>query len=222
MYFAMIPTCNHSHFYLISPTDTTSVDLRFIESVFSSFSFLVVSYEWLFYHTQSDGAQVFICNQIWRIPTRHKPTCRIWETKKDFVTWPTHTFFNTTMSTVSSIAEPDILLSQWLDTDDFIAKCFICDIRVMKRKAGKFHCDPFRLPSDIFTGEQIWWLKRIPCKRVTIVGMIVGIQYYERRISYLSKLLLPYAFGQHWFGSGISWWWDFGYRMYSQTYSGCS
>ncbi|KAJ3817563.1 hypothetical protein F5880DRAFT_1492718 [Lentinula raphanica] len=60
---------------------------------------------------------------------------------------------------------------KWVFTSSAIAPCFICDVRVMKRHKEK--------------GEEFWWLKRVPCRTVKIVGVVVGIQTYEKRISYL-------------------------------------
>ncbi|KIK63606.1 hypothetical protein GYMLUDRAFT_40659 [Collybiopsis luxurians FD-317 M1] len=59
----------------------------------------------------------------------------------------------------------------WVLTSGAIAPCFVCDIRVMRH-----HYKP--------GGEEFWWLKRVPCRSVKIVGTVVGIQPYEKRISY--------------------------------------
>ncbi|KAJ3982708.1 hypothetical protein F5890DRAFT_1528178 [Lentinula detonsa] len=69
--------------------------------------------------------------------------------------------------TLPSTAE----LYKWVFTSSAVAPCFICDIRVMKRHKEK--------------GEEFWWLKRQPCRTVKIVGLVVGIQTYEKRICYI-------------------------------------
>ncbi|KAE9406748.1 hypothetical protein BT96DRAFT_851400 [Gymnopus androsaceus JB14] len=61
---------------------------------------------------------------------------------------------------------------KWIFTPAAVAPCFICDIRTMKRQTEKSQVD-------------FWWLKRVPCRSVKIVGMVVGVQTYERRILYL-------------------------------------
>ncbi|KAJ4488475.1 hypothetical protein J3R30DRAFT_3436019 [Lentinula aciculospora] len=59
----------------------------------------------------------------------------------------------------------------WVFTSGAVAPCFICDIRAMKRHKEK--------------AEEFWWLKRIPCRTVKIVGLVVGTQTYEKRVSYI-------------------------------------
>ncbi|KAJ3863878.1 hypothetical protein EV359DRAFT_42209 [Lentinula novae-zelandiae] len=71
------------------------------------------------------------------------------------------------LTIVPSTAE----IYKWVFSSNAIAPCFICDIRVMKRHKEK--------------GEEFWWLKRLPCRTIKIIGLIVGIQQYEKRISYI-------------------------------------
>ena len=39
-----------------------------------------------------------------------------------------------------------------------------------------------------------FWLGRVPCRTVLLVGLVVGVQVYERRICYTCVFLPPYRF----------------------------
>ncbi|RDB27602.1 hypothetical protein Hypma_003827 [Hypsizygus marmoreus] len=61
-------------------------------------------------------------------------------------------------------------LWKWTLTHDAVASCFVQDIFEMKENAGK--------ETDFF------WLERVPCRTARIIGLIVGVQIYEKRIRY--------------------------------------
>ncbi|KAF8439038.1 hypothetical protein L210DRAFT_3761225 [Boletus edulis BED1] len=59
---------------------------------------------------------------------------------------------------------------QWTLTKDAIAPCFVRDVLAMRKQSnGDF---------DFF------WLGHTPCRTVLLVGMVVGIQVYEKRTIY--------------------------------------
>ncbi|KAF8889608.1 hypothetical protein BD779DRAFT_1439017 [Infundibulicybe gibba] len=62
----------------------------------------------------------------------------------------------------------------WTLTRDAIAACFVRDVFEMRNPPETFG----------FLDAEFFWLGRIPCRNVRIVGLVVGIQVYEKRIVY--------------------------------------
>ncbi|KIM91593.1 hypothetical protein PILCRDRAFT_810872 [Piloderma croceum F 1598] len=61
-------------------------------------------------------------------------------------------------------------LWKWTLTNDAIASCRVRDVFAMK--------DPGDKDVDFF------WLGRVPCRNVRLVGMVVGVQVFEKRVVY--------------------------------------
>ncbi|KAH9486978.1 CST complex subunit STN1 [Psilocybe cubensis] len=58
----------------------------------------------------------------------------------------------------------------WTFHSDAVAKCFVGDILELRPSMDRKY--------------DFYWLKSVPCRSVKIVGMLVGIQVYEKRILY--------------------------------------
>ncbi|KAK7049251.1 hypothetical protein VNI00_005852 [Paramarasmius palmivorus] len=56
----------------------------------------------------------------------------------------------------------------WVLKPEATATCFIRDVLNLRQNAG----------------EDFYWLKRVPCRNVKLVGLIVGVQILEKRIIY--------------------------------------
>ncbi|PFH50629.1 hypothetical protein AMATHDRAFT_127208, partial [Amanita thiersii Skay4041] len=69
-------------------------------------------------------------------------------------------------------------LWKWTLTADAVAPCFVRDVMEMKENlvAG--------IPSLMLLGVDFFWLGRVPCRSVLVVGLVVGIQVYENKIVY--------------------------------------
>ncbi|OBZ67353.1 hypothetical protein A0H81_12676, partial [Grifola frondosa] len=59
---------------------------------------------------------------------------------------------------------------RWTLTKDAIAPCFVRDVIEMRESTAK--------------DAEYFWLGRVPCRSVRLVGIIVGVQTYERRTLY--------------------------------------
>src|SRR5258708_38275090 len=80
-------------------------------------------------------------------------------------------------------------LHTWTFSAESIAACSIHDVLNMRKNTDDgtliFNFVEFNFLSC--TGYDFFWLGRIPCRSVKIVGMVVGIQVYERKITYTGK-----------------------------------
>ncbi|KAG7086637.1 hypothetical protein E1B28_002579 [Marasmius oreades] len=57
---------------------------------------------------------------------------------------------------------------KWVLTPEAVASCFIRDVFQMRHHHDK--------------GEDFFWLKRVPCRSVRLLGVVVGLQVLEHRI----------------------------------------
>jgi hypothetical protein len=93
----------------------------------------------------------------------------------------------------SSTAE----LWKWTLTHDAIAPCFVRDVFKMKEhgETGKGKHSWHLLQDtqlNMTQGADFFWLGRVPCRTVRIVGLVVGVKTYEKRIVYTGiRLLFP-------------------------------
>ncbi|KDQ58565.1 hypothetical protein JAAARDRAFT_671986 [Jaapia argillacea MUCL 33604] len=60
---------------------------------------------------------------------------------------------------------------QWTLTKAAIAPCFVKDVFDMKE-------------SGVRANDDYFWLGRVPCRTVQLVGVLVGVQAYEKRVIY--------------------------------------
>lgn len=78
----------------------------------------------------------------------------------------------------------------WTFHSDAIAKCAIDDVLHMKPSAAQSSSYPALIEQLLkanclkSTEYDFYWLGSVPCRSVKIVGMVVGIQIYEKRILY--------------------------------------
>ncbi|KAJ7671413.1 hypothetical protein DFH06DRAFT_980684 [Mycena polygramma] len=70
-------------------------------------------------------------------------------------------------------AAPNIIW-QWTLTPEAVASCFAQDVFEMEENAK----EPGARDTDFF------WLGRIPCRSVKLVGLLVGVQAFENRVVY--------------------------------------
>ncbi|KAJ6632263.1 hypothetical protein B0H10DRAFT_1976762 [Mycena sp. CBHHK59/15] len=59
---------------------------------------------------------------------------------------------------------------QWTFTPDAVASCFVQDV--------------YNMPENGVKDAEFFWLGRVPCRSVKLVGMLVGVQTYETRVVY--------------------------------------
>jgi hypothetical protein len=74
----------------------------------------------------------------------------------------------------------------------------------------------------IWSDSDFFWLGRVPCRNVRLVGMVVGVQVFEKRVIYSSTyglfkmcslvLDLIWAHSRRWYSS---------YRLRAPTHSRC-
>ncbi|KAJ7065672.1 hypothetical protein C8F01DRAFT_750856 [Mycena amicta] len=62
-------------------------------------------------------------------------------------------------------------LWQWTLTPEAVAPCFIRDVFTVRESGQKGN-------------SEFYWLGRVPCRTMKIVGLIVGVQVYENRVVY--------------------------------------
>ncbi|KAJ7040602.1 hypothetical protein C8F04DRAFT_995702 [Mycena alexandri] len=66
---------------------------------------------------------------------------------------------------------PDKHLWQWTFTPEAVAPCFVKDV--------------FEMPKNGDTRDaEFFWLGRVPCRTVKLVGWVAGVQPYEKRVVY--------------------------------------
>ncbi|KAJ7932146.1 hypothetical protein B0H13DRAFT_810402 [Mycena leptocephala] len=65
---------------------------------------------------------------------------------------------------------PTNVIWQWTLTPEAVASCFAQDV---------FDMEESGIPEVDF-----FWLGRIPCRSVKLVGLVVGVQAYEKRVVY--------------------------------------
>jgi len=87
-------------------------------------------------------------------------------------------------------------LHTWTFSAESIAACSIHDVLTMKKNTddGTLIFDSVESDFSSCTGYDFFWLGRIPCRSVKIVGMVVGIQVYERKIIYTGRLSKHYMY----------------------------
>ncbi|KAF8636900.1 hypothetical protein AX17_003152 [Amanita inopinata Kibby_2008] len=59
---------------------------------------------------------------------------------------------------------------KWTMTADAVATCFIRDV--------------FDMKENLLGDADFYWLGRVPCRTVQVIGLVVGLQVYESRILY--------------------------------------
>ncbi|KIL62748.1 hypothetical protein M378DRAFT_165413 [Amanita muscaria Koide BX008] len=59
---------------------------------------------------------------------------------------------------------------RWTMTPGAVATCFVKDL--------------FDMKENLLGGADFYWLGRVPCRSVRLVGLVVGVQVYESRILY--------------------------------------
>ncbi|KAF6764139.1 hypothetical protein DFP72DRAFT_870857, partial [Ephemerocybe angulata] len=73
-------------------------------------------------------------------------------------------------------------LFSWTLSPEAIAPCHIRDVlSLQERPEG----DKARGPSDKLSAADFYWLGRVPCRNVQIVGVVVGVSQYESRSTYI-------------------------------------
>ena len=107
--------------------------------------------------------------------------------RTSYASRPYHSTVDTSMSSSStSPSAQDIW--KWTFTKEATAHCFIRDVLSMKESTVK---GPFKHPIPTRTNHladtDFYWLGYVPCRTVLIVGIVVGIQEYEKRTLYTSK-----------------------------------
>ncbi|KAG8943345.1 hypothetical protein FRC00_011247 [Tulasnella sp. 408] len=72
---------------------------------------------------------------------------------------------------MSNSQPDDSAIQRYVTTGDgSVASCFVKDVLALK---------------DAKIGDWgIWWLGTVPCRKVQIVGLVVGVMEYERRMMY--------------------------------------
>jgi hypothetical protein len=92
---------------------------------------------------------------------------------------------NETQIPTSSVRE----LHSWTFSAESIAACTIHDVLNMRKNMvdGMLILGLVQLDLSLCTDYDFFWLGRIPCRSVKIVGMVVGIQVYERKITYTGE-----------------------------------
>ncbi|KAK1224457.1 hypothetical protein PQX77_012631 [Marasmius sp. AFHP31] len=60
---------------------------------------------------------------------------------------------------------------KWVFGSEAVASCFIRDVFQMRHHTDK-------------GTEEFYWLKRVPCRSVRLVGLVVGVQVLEKRVIY--------------------------------------
>ena len=84
---------------------------------------------------------------------------------------------------------------KWTLTSDAIATCFIRDVLSLRDNGPQLHgtsetaggTDQVTRMVSV-TDADFFWLGRVPCRMVRILGMVVGLQVYEARIVYTGRL----------------------------------
>ena len=83
-------------------------------------------------------------------------------------------------------------LYTWTFRAESVAPCYIHDALAMKESG--FDCEHCVIFSGCYTHLEIacdfFWLGRVPCRSVKIVGLVVGIQVYEKKIMYTSEFFI--------------------------------
>lgn len=84
-------------------------------------------------------------------------------------------------------------LYKWTFSKASIAPCFVKDILEMKEAEGRGKtkgCVSPKPVAHMLKDIDFFWLGRVPCRSVRIVGLVVGVQLYERRIVYSGEPVL--------------------------------
>ncbi|KAJ7593320.1 hypothetical protein C8J56DRAFT_930810 [Mycena floridula] len=72
--------------------------------------------------------------------------------------------------------DTETTIQQWVFTPESISPCFIRDIFNMKKE------------NSVAREQDYFWLGRVPCRSVSIVGLLVGLQIVEPRLTDSGKL----------------------------------
>lgn len=81
-------------------------------------------------------------------------------------------------------------LWKWTLTQDAVAPCRVRDVFAMRANDDRGMSNRCCLGNIIFdyshyyTDVDFFWLGRVPCRSVRVVGLIVGVQAYEKRVVY--------------------------------------
>lgn len=100
-----------------------------------------------------------------------------------------------------SSPDPEVVSSiqdiyNWTFHSDATAKCSIGDVLQMRPSANQSRPYSATLEQTLisnclkFTEYDFYWLRSVPCRSVKIVGMVMGIQVYEKRILYAGMYLV--------------------------------
>ncbi|KAF5334647.1 hypothetical protein D9611_011981 [Ephemerocybe angulata] len=73
-------------------------------------------------------------------------------------------------------------LFSWTLSPEAIAPCHIRDVLSLQDRPEN---DKPRGPSDKLSAADFYWLGRVPCRNVQIVGIVVGVSQYESRSTYI-------------------------------------
>jgi hypothetical protein len=118
--------------------------------------------------------------------------------KTSVVGFPPSSRQTTSMKDASTSRLPtDQDIWKWTLTVDAIAPCWVRDVLTMRSNDMKgilflFSSSTTVLTVQTFTDADFFWLGRVPCRSVRIVGLVVGLQVYEKRIVYSGYLHIPY------------------------------
>ncbi|KAF9260508.1 hypothetical protein L218DRAFT_872203 [Marasmius fiardii PR-910] len=71
---------------------------------------------------------------------------------------------------------------RWVLTPEATAPCYIRDVFQMRHHQDKG--SPVVKYENALIGEHFFWLKRVPCRSVKFLGLVVGVQVLQNRIIY--------------------------------------
>jgi hypothetical protein len=79
---------------------------------------------------------------------------------------------------------------KWTLTQEAIAPCFVKDIYDLKDNGlkGTSPLLQIRCSAQSLLDQDFFWLGRVPCRVGRLVGMIVGIDVYEKKTMYTCKM----------------------------------
>ena len=65
--------------------------------------------------------------------------------------------------------------------------------RLIVRRIYVLRCETFAKPFSCGLAYDLYWLGHVPCRIVKLVGLVVGIQIYEKKILYTSMFEAIYS-----------------------------
>ena len=76
----------------------------------------------------------------------------------------------------------------WTFTKDAIATCFVRDVLGLSQSAVRFLQSKLILMTDTsYVGSEFFWLNRVLCRIVWVMGLVVGVQQKEKDTWYTGE-----------------------------------